>query len=116
MGNQGMGKHHYPFKYVVMDDGIQALVWALDGPIKVSRKADCHLVNEGVLAVAGEVALPIHDDLLKQLIESPRVLVTFLTDRLVDHEHVLVEMDLPKLYEMKGALAALKQTGAIATS
>ena len=99
----------YPFKYIQMQDGYQALVWALDGPVKVAKSVDFRLVNQGILAVAGEVALPIYDEMLPKLIDSPRILVTFLTDSVIDVGHVLVEMDLPKLYEMKGALGVLKQ-------
>lgn len=99
----------YPFKYIQMPDGYQALVWALDGPLKVSKSVDLRLVEHGILAVAGEVALPIYEQMLPKLIKTPRILVTFLTDSVVDGGHILVEMDLPKLYEMKGALSVIKQ-------
>lgn len=99
----------YPFKYIKMADGYQALVWALEGPVKVAKSADLRIGDQGILAVAGEIALPIYEEMLPNLIDKPRILVTFLTNSVIDQGHVLLDLDLPKLYEMKGALGVLKQ-------
>lgn len=99
----------YPFKYIQMKDGYQALVWALDKPLRVSKSVELCLEEQGVLAVAGEVALPIYEEMLEGLFKSPRILVSFLTNSFIDNRHILVELELPKLYEMKGVLSVLKQ-------
>lgn len=99
----------FPFKYIQMNDGYQALVWALDQPLRVSKNVELRLVEQGVVAVAGEVGLPIYEEMLEELFKSPCILVSFLTNSFIDDRHILVELDLPQIYEMKGILSVLKQ-------
>lgn len=98
-----------PMKYLKVDQGFIALVWALEGPLNVSKEVLIDIVEGDIVVKMGEVVLPILDEMLPLLFKSPKIQVSFMTSALIDDKHVVVELDLPRLYEVKGALGVLRQ-------
>lgn len=101
----------YPVKYLKVDGGFIALVWALDGPVSVSKNVTVGIGDGVIEARTGQVVLPILDDMLPSLFQSPKIQVSFMTKNLVDDNHIMLELELPKLYEMKGALSVMRKSG-----
>lgn len=106
----------YPMKYLKMDDGFIALVWSLDGQLSVSEEVFIGIGPNGIEARVGEVVLPILDSMLPDLLQRPRIQVSFMTEEPIDDQHILVELELPKLYEMKGALSMMRTNNKAGTA
>lgn len=100
----------YPMKYLKVDGGYIALVWALEGPLNVSKQVEVGIGDNIIEVRCGQVVLPIADEMLPMLFQSPRIQVSFLTNQLIDDTHMIVELELPQLYEMKGALSVMRKS------
>ncbi len=97
-----------PMKYLKTDWGLIALFSRFDEegnpiPFQLSEDVRAEVYKEGVMGVVtGNILLPIPENLLDFVIQNPVIQLSFLTDKLVDEEHVVVNLSPPSLYELKG--------------
>lgn len=102
----------YPMKYLKTEWGLIALVLAkIEGneyqKIHLSEDVHAEVFSDGLMGVVcGEVVLPIPSHLLDFVIQNPKIQISVVTDRMIDDDHTLVELNLPALYELKGVWKA----------
>lgn len=110
-----MGNYIYPAKYLKTDWGLIALISGLTESgeyrkVRLTESVRAEVFPDGMMGVvSGEVVLPIPEGLLDFIISNPKIQISVITDKLIDEDHALLDINLPALYELKGLWKARRQ-------